>query len=137
MAFSKGSVTNAMGILSMSISAMDSAIFAMDSLSILRVCRCMTRPVGIAHEPAKVEPVIVRNLAPAFASLVQSNNVVETLSSGVSQQMRILQFTPAEPRRCPFRLQCIRVNPSLGRNSIHIRCARGNCAEPKNQCHRD
>jgi hypothetical protein len=52
--------------------------------------RGLIRPVSIAHHPAKVEPVIVRNFAPALPGSMERDNVVETLASGVRQQMRFL-----------------------------------------------
>jgi len=63
--------------------------------------------MSVAYEPAKVEPVIVRDLTPALASLVHGNNVVEGQIGSISrqpisQQMRVLQFTPAKSRRCPL-----------------------------------
>ena len=87
--------------------AMDACAFAMDCLSILRAQRCLPRPMGIAYDPAKVEPVVVGNLAPALASLVHRYDVIEgqTRSIGsqrISEQVRVPQFTPAEPRRCPL-----------------------------------
>lgn len=87
--------------------AMDACAFAMDCLSILRAQRCLARPMGIAYDPAKVEPVVVGNLAPALASLVHRYDVIEgqTRSIGsqrISEQVRVPQFTPAQPRRCPL-----------------------------------
>ena len=63
--------------------------------------------MGVAHDPAKIEAVIVRNFPPALASLVHCNKVIEgqTRSIGsqrISEQVRVPQFTPAEPRRCPL-----------------------------------
>jgi len=82
MASAKSSIVHAMSILGMSAFAMNAAFtmgaaFAMDSLSILRVQCCLARPVSIAHDPAKVQSVIVRNFAPALASLVHCYKVVE------------------------------------------------------------
>ena len=61
--------------------------------------------MSVAHERPEVEPVIARNFTPALPGLVQRDNVVETLASGVRQQMRFLQAAPAETRRCSFGLQ--------------------------------
>jgi hypothetical protein len=66
--------------------AMDVAL-AMDALSMQRG---LVRPVRVAHDPAKVEPVIVRNFAPAFSSLVHCYDVVEALAGCISQQVCIL-----------------------------------------------
>ena len=66
---------------------------------------CLTGTVRSAHEPAKIEPVVVRNFTPALPGLMQRDNVVETLPSGVRQQMRFLQATPAKTSRRSFRLQ--------------------------------
>ena len=58
----------------------------------------------VANDPAKVESVVVCNLSPAFASVVHCYDVVEALPRCISQQVCVLQFTPAKPRRCPLRL---------------------------------
>lgn len=63
--------------------------------------------MGVAHDSAEVEPVVVRNFAPALASLVHRYEVIEgqTRSIGrqrISEQVRVPQFTPAQPRRCPL-----------------------------------
>src|SRR4030095_2315820 len=84
--------------------AMNAATFAMDGLSILRVQRRPTRPVSVAHEPAKVESFIGGNFAPPLPGIVHCHDVVEALASGVCQQVCSPQFTPAEPRRCSLRL---------------------------------
>jgi hypothetical protein len=65
--------------------AMDAGAFAMDGLSILRVQRCLARPMSVAHDPAEVEPVVVSLLSPAFPSLVQCYKIVETLARFVSK----------------------------------------------------
>ena len=55
----------------------------MNRLTILRMHRCLARPVSVAHEPAEVEPVIMRNFTPALPALMQRDNIVKTLASGV------------------------------------------------------
>lgn len=62
----------------------------MNRVKILRMRRCLTRAVRVAHEPSKVEPVVVRDFTPALAPLMQRDNIVKTLASGVRQQMRFL-----------------------------------------------
>jgi hypothetical protein len=64
--------------------------FAANRSIIFCMQRGLIRSVRVAHHPAKVEPVIVRNFAPALPGPVQRDNVVETLASGVRQQMRFL-----------------------------------------------
>src|SRR5260370_40560933 len=97
-------LANMTGALAMnSAFTMDATAFTVDTLSILRVQRCLVRPMGVAHNPAKVQPVIVRNLAPALASLVHCYDVIEgqTRSIGsqlISEQVRVLQFTPTKSR---------------------------------------
>jgi len=113
--------------------AMTAAAFAMDGLSILCVQSRLTRPVSSAHDPTKVQAVIVRNFAPAFPSLVQRYKVVEALAGCVSQQVCSLQFTPAKPCRCPLCLQRSYRNSGLSRNSLQIRCVRSNGAEHEKQ----
>src|SRR5438034_9165594 len=54
---------------------MNAAAFAVDGLSVLRVQRCLTRSMSVAHEPAEVQAVVVSNLAPALASLVHCHEV--------------------------------------------------------------
>ena len=63
--------------------AVDAAAFAMDGLSILSVQRCLARPMRVAHDPAKIQSIVVRNFTPALAALVQRDNIVKTLASGV------------------------------------------------------
>ena len=75
----------------------------------------------------------MRNLAPAFASLMPCYDVIKALAGCISQQVRILQFTPAEPGRCSLRLQRRDGNAGLRRNSLQIRCARGDSAEQEKQ----
>jgi len=48
-----------------------------------------------AYDVTELEPIIARNLAPAFPILVQRDNVVEALAAGVRQQVCIFQSTPA------------------------------------------
>jgi hypothetical protein len=45
--------------------------------------------MGVAHDPAKIEAVIVRNFASALASLVHCYDVVEALARCISQQVGI------------------------------------------------
>jgi hypothetical protein len=63
--------------------AMSAGALAMDGLSILRMRRRLTRPVSRAYDITEFEPIIARNLAPAFPTLVQRDNVVETLAGGI------------------------------------------------------
>ena len=69
--------------------AMSAGALAMDRLSILRMRRRLTRPVSGAYDVTEFEPIIMRNLAPAFPSLVQRDNVVEALAGGIRQQVCI------------------------------------------------
>ena len=69
---------NARGVFAMDCHS----ALAMNSLRILRMHVCLARPMSVAHEPAKVEPVIMRNFAPAFPGLMQRDNMVKTLASG-------------------------------------------------------
>ena len=69
--------------------AMDAAALAMNRLGILRMRRRLTRPVSGAYDVTEFEPIIMRNLAPAFPSLVQRDNVVEALAGGIRQQVCI------------------------------------------------
>jgi len=66
--------------------AMDAAL-AMVALSMQRG---LVRPVSVAHDPVKIEPVIVGNFPPAFPSLVHCYDVVEALARCISQQVCIL-----------------------------------------------
>ena len=117
--------------------AMDAGAFVMDGLSILRVQRCLARPMGVAHDPAEVEPVVVSYLSPAFPSLVQCYKIVETLARFVSQQVCSLQFTPAKPRRSSLRLQITYGNAGLIGNSRQHRSARRNAAQQQEECRCD
>jgi len=63
--------------------AMSAGALAMDGLSILRMRRRLTRPVSRACDITEFEPIIARNLAPAFPTLVQRDNVVEALAGGI------------------------------------------------------
>jgi len=105
----------------------------MNRLSVLRVHRCLARPVSVAHEPTEVEPVIVCNFAPALPALMQRDDIVKTLASGVCYQMRVLQAAPAKTSRRPLRLQCFDRNSGCSRNSVQIRCARSNSTEHQNE----
>jgi hypothetical protein len=60
-------------------------VLTVNRVSVLRVHRRLARPVSVAHEPAEVEPVIVRNFTPALPALMLRNNVVEALTSCVRQ----------------------------------------------------
>ncbi|PYK64596.1 MAG: hypothetical protein DME50_12540 [Verrucomicrobia bacterium] len=86
VASAKSSIAHAMSILSMSGSAMNTAAFAVDSLSILCVQCCLAGSMCIAHEPAEVQAVVARNLAPAFPSLVHRYEVVEGQTRSISSQ---------------------------------------------------
>ena len=66
--------------------AMDAA-FAVNALSMQRG---LVRPVRVAHDPAKVEPVVAGNSSPAFSRLVHRYDVVEALARCISQQVCIL-----------------------------------------------
>lgn len=68
------------------------AAFTMSALrmSVLGMQRGLVRPVRIAHDPAKVEPVVAGNFAPALASLVHRYDVVKALARCISQQVCIL-----------------------------------------------
>ena len=68
--------------------AVDRRALAMDLVGILRMHARLIRPVSVAHESAKFEPVVVRNFTPPLAPLMQRDNIVKTLPSGVGQQMR-------------------------------------------------
>jgi hypothetical protein len=70
--------------------AMNAAAFAMDGLSILSVQRCLARPMRVAHDPAKIQPIVVRNFTPAFPGLMHCYDVVEALAGCISQQVGIL-----------------------------------------------
>jgi hypothetical protein len=68
--------------------AMDATALSMDGLSILCVRGCLAGSVRVANNPAEVEPVVVRNFAPAFPSFVHCHDVVEALAGLISQQVR-------------------------------------------------
>jgi hypothetical protein len=70
--------------------AVDATAFAMDGLSILSVQRCLARPMRVAHDPAKIQPIVVRNFTPAFPGLMHRYDVVEALAGCISQQVGIL-----------------------------------------------
>jgi hypothetical protein len=70
--------------------AMNVAAFAMDGLSILSVQRCLARPMRVAHDPAKIQPIVVGNFTPAFPGLTHCYDVVEALAGCISQQVGIL-----------------------------------------------
>jgi hypothetical protein len=68
----------------------DRRALSMDRVGIVRMHGSLIRPIGVADEPPEVQPVVVRDFTPALAPLMQRDNVVETLASGVRQQMRFL-----------------------------------------------
>ncbi len=109
--------------------AMNAAGFAMNGLSILSVQRCLARPMRVAHDPAKIQPVVVRNFAPAFPGLMHCYDVVEALAGCISQQVGILQFTITEPRRYPLGLQRIDGNAGFVGDPRQHRSTRRNGAE--------
>src|SRR6266498_1183363 len=82
--------------------AMGRGALAVNRLSVPRMHRCLARAARAAHHSAKVQAVVVRNLPPAFMALELAYDRVEALPRGVSQQVRFLQSTPAEPGRRPF-----------------------------------
>ena len=84
--------------------AMGRGALAVNRLSVLRMHRCLARAARAAHHFAKVQPVVVRDLPPAFMAVELAYDRVEALPGRVSQQVRFLQSTPAEPGRRPFRL---------------------------------
>ena len=72
--------------------AVGAAAFATSAqrMSVLGMQGGLVRPVGVAHEPAKVESVVAGNFAPAFPSLVHRYDVVEALARCISEQVCIL-----------------------------------------------
>jgi hypothetical protein len=76
---------------------MNAAALAVDGLRVPRMRRCLAGSVCVAYKPAEIQAVIVRNFSPALPRLVQRNNIVEALPSGISQQVRLLYTTPAKP----------------------------------------
>jgi hypothetical protein len=117
-----------------SASPMNTAVLAMNSLSVACMRCGRARTVRVAHKPAKVETVIVRNFSPALPRLVQCDDVVEVLPSGVSQQVRLLYSTPAKSGRSSLGLQRFDRNSSRSRDSIHVLSARRNNAEQQKKC---
>ena len=117
--------------------AMHAAALAVNRLSVLRMHRCLARAARAAHHSAKVQAVVVRNLPPAFMALELAYDRVEALPRGVSQQVRFLQSTPAEPGRRSLGLQRRDGNSGLRRNSIHVRSARSNSAKHQNESRYD
>ena len=107
-------------------------VLAVNRVGVLRVHRCLARPVSVAHEPAEVEPVFVRNFAPALPALMLRNNVVKALTSRVRQQMRFLQAAPAKTGGRPLRSQCFDRNSGCSRNSVDVCAARSDGAEHQN-----
>jgi hypothetical protein len=72
-----------------------SAALAMNSLVVLSMHRRLARPVSVAHESAKIKPVIVRNFTPTLSVLMQRDNIIKALASSGRQQVRFLQAAPA------------------------------------------
>ena len=109
--------------------AMNAAGSAMNGLSILSVQRCLARPMRVAHDPAKIQPVVVRNFAPAFPGLMHCYDVVEALAGFISQQVCSLQFAVAESGRSSLGLQRIDGNTGFVGDSRQHSCTRRNGAE--------
>src|ERR1044071_4676624 len=61
---------------------------AMHCSRILRIHCRLTRTVCVAHEPAQVEPVVLRNFTPTLAALMQRDNIVKTLARSVGVKLR-------------------------------------------------
>lgn len=72
---------------------------AMHCVGILRVHGRLARPIGVAHELPKVQSIVVRNFTPALPCLMLPDDSVKALPTGIRQQVRFLQATPAESRR--------------------------------------
>ena len=87
------------------IPAMACCALAMNCVEVLRVRRCSTGTVRSADEPAKVEPVVVRNFTPALPGLMERDDIIEALTGSVRQKVRFLQAAPAKTSRCSFGLQ--------------------------------
>jgi len=90
--------------------------------------------MSTAYDSVEVEPVLVRNFAPALASFVHGYDAVEALARRISQQVCFLQLTPTQPRRRPFALQGSDRNSSLAGNSRHYCSSRYNGAEQQEEC---
>lgn|ERR1041384_815604 len=58
---------------------------------VVRMQRGLAGAVRRAHEWAKLEPIVLRNLAPAFATLMSRGNRVEALTTCVGDQVRVFQ----------------------------------------------
>ena len=78
-----------------SASPMNTVALAVDSLRVLRMRGRHAGTVRVAHDFAKVQPVIVRNFSPAFATLMLRYDVIEASARCVCEQMGLLQPTPA------------------------------------------
>src|SRR5437870_4996734 len=78
--------------------AMDALTMNVLTMGVLSVRGCPVRPARGTHDLAEVEPIVVRNLTPAFPGFMRCYNVVEALARCISQQVCFLQFTPTEPR---------------------------------------
>jgi len=105
---------------------------AVHRAGVLRMHGGLAGAVCAAYNFAEVQPVVVRNLSPAFVPLELTYDSIEALPRCVSQQVRFLQSTPAKSGRRPFCLQRSDGNSGFRRNSIHIRSARSNSAKQQN-----
>lgn len=117
--------------------AMNAAAFAMNGLSILSVQRCLARPMRVAHDPAKIQPIVVRNFAPAFPGLMHCYDVVEALAGFISQHVCSLQFAVAESGRSSLGLQRIDGNAGFLGNSRQHSSARNSDSEHQEECRYD
>ena len=129
----------ATGVLAVdaAVFAVDAAAFAMDGLSILSVQRCLARPMRVAHDPAKIQPIVVRNFAPAFPGLMHCYDVVEALAGFISQHVCSLQFAVAESGRSSLGLQRIDGNAGFLGNSRQHSSARNSDSEHQEECRYD
>ena len=112
---------------------MNAVVLAVDSLRVLRMRGCPARAVRVAYKLAETLTVIVRNFSPALPALMLRNKVLETVASGVRQQMSLLQATPAKAGGRPLRLECFDRNSGCSRHSVQVRCARNNRAQHQNK----
>jgi hypothetical protein len=76
--------------------AMHGRALATNRSRVLRTHRRVGRTVRIAHEPAKVEPVIACNFTPALPRFMQCDDIVEALTGSIRQEVRFLQAAPAK-----------------------------------------
>jgi hypothetical protein len=70
--------------------AMSRRALTMGGTEVLCMCRCLAGTVRITHEPAEIQPIVVRDFAPPLSGLMQRRNIIEALASGVCEQMRLL-----------------------------------------------